>query len=133
MTGSIETQVDKSIESLKAFLDLIDHLPESPERFEEARQSLLNLYRTGKIGFRGLIPVVRSWERMGIPVADPRREQFPKIQAADMSIIEDFHKKEITGRPKLISILGDKSKIDLDQLRTEGEVREIKLDEIFVK
>ena len=43
-----------------------------------------------------------------------------------------FHDAHIQGRHKLISIVGDKNRIDMDALAEMGEVIEISLDQIFV-
>ena len=52
MLGAIGTQTDKTVDALDAFVELIDNMPQSTERFEESVNSLLNRYRTAKIGFR---------------------------------------------------------------------------------
>ena len=44
MMGSIGTQTDKTVDALAAFIDLIDNMPSSFERFEESVNSMLNRY-----------------------------------------------------------------------------------------
>ena len=60
MLGAIGTQTDKTVDALEAFIDLIDNMPSSSERFEEAVNSQLNRYRTSKLNFREVIGAVRS-------------------------------------------------------------------------
>ncbi len=131
LAGSIACQPDKTIEAVEAFIDLIDNMPVTPERFEEARTSILNRYRTSKIGFRRVLGSVRSWERLGVPV-DPRKSRFERIQAADMDDMLGFYGKNLKNRVKLISIVGDKNKIDLAALEKFGTVSEVGLEDIFV-
>lgn len=131
LAGSIACQPDKTIEAVEAFIDLIDDMPVTPERFEEARTSILNRYRTSKIGFRRVLGSVRSWERLGVPV-DPRKSRFERIQAADMDDMLGFYGKNLKNRVKLISIVGDKNKIDLAALEKFGTVSEVGLEDIFV-
>jgi predicted Zn-dependent peptidase len=130
MTGAIGCQADKTPEALDAFLELFDKLPASPERFAETRDSLLSRYRTGKIGFRDIIGAVRSWERLEVPI-DPRRERFAKIQKLGLDDVLKFDKEHLQGRPRLISVVGDKTKIDLDKLKKDGAVTELELKDIF--
>ena len=43
-----------------------------------------------------------------------------------------FHKYHVQNRPKLISIVGDRNKIDMERLAQAGKVVEIGLEDIFV-
>ncbi len=131
MVGAIQTQADKTLEATEAFVELLENLPESPDRFSIARDSIINRYRTAKIGFRGVIGAVRSWEKLGLEV-DPRIHRYATIQESTIEDMLSFHKKYIAGKPKLISIVGDKSKIDMERLRAIGAVEEIRLEQIFV-
>jgi len=131
MLGSIGTQTDKTVDSLSAFLDLIDNMPVSNERFEESRESLLNRYRTSKISFREVIGAVRGWEKLGLQ-GDPRRESFEKLQTLTMDDLLKFQQDHVKERPKLISIVGDVSIIDADELSQFGKVQQIQVDDLFV-
>jgi hypothetical protein len=42
-----------------------------------------------------------------------------------------FDQEHLQGRPKLISVVGDKTKIDLDKLKKDGAVTELELKDIF--
>ncbi len=130
MVGSIGCQADKTPEALDAFLDLFEKLPGSPERFADTRDSILSRYRTGKIGFREIIGAVRSWERLEVAI-DPRKARFEKIQRLGLDDVLRFDKEHLQGRPKLISIVGDKNKIDLEKVRNNGAVTELELKDIF--
>jgi hypothetical protein len=65
-------------------------------------------------------------------VGDPRVKRFAALQDGTVDTIVDFHAKHLSKRPKLISIVGDSTKIDMDCLKAMGKMREISLDEIFV-
>ena len=131
MWGYIACQADKTPEAVKALIDLIDNLPVSPERFGEARQSILNRYRTAKIGFRDITDAVRSWERLEVPI-DPRKWRFEQIQKSNIDIMLQFHQAHLQNRPKIISIVGDQNKMDMEALTKVGKVIEIGLEQIFV-
>lgn len=131
MYSHIFTQADKTSEAVAAFIELIDNLPASPERFTSAQGAILNRYRTSKLGFRDVLDAVRSWERLGLPI-DPRKWRFEQIQNADIDLMLQFHRNQIQGRPKLISIVGDKNKIDMENLAEHGKIIEVKLEDLFV-
>ncbi len=130
MTGGIGTQTDKTLDAVEAFLGLLDNLPASPERFQAARAAILMRYRTGKIGFREVLGAVRSWERLEVPI-DPRKARFEKVQRAGLDLVLQFHREHLKGKPKLISIVGDKSKMDLDRLQKRGTVTALELQDLF--
>ncbi len=131
VVGAIGSQNDKTVEATTAFIDLFDNMPRSIERFEEARNSLINRYRTSTIGFRQITPTVRSWERQGIQ-GDPRAQRFAQLQSSTVEDLLSFQQERIAGKPKLISIVGDMSRIDAEALSELGTVTELTVDDLFV-
>jgi len=132
MLGAIGTQTDKTVDALDAFVELIDNMPQSTERFEESVNSLLNRYRTAKIGFRDVIGAVRSWERLGID-GDPREQSYNELQSLEFQDLADFQRFHVANKPKLFSVVGDLSIIDVDGLTRFGEVNEIQINDIFIE
>ncbi|GMW02151.1 MAG: zinc protease [Candidatus Hydrogenedentota bacterium] len=129
--ASLGTQNDKTPDALSAFMELIDTMPESPERFTNAKDSLMELYRSTRLGFREIPGAIRTWELLGLE-PDPRKARYEFICSAGFDSVLDFYKANIQGKPKLISVVGDPSKFDLESIKTHGEIREVTLDEIFV-
>ncbi|MDP6038954.1 MAG: insulinase family protein, partial [Candidatus Latescibacteria bacterium] len=132
MWAYIRCQADKTPEAISAFTDLIDNLPESPERFDQAHKSVVNRYRVTKANFRGVPGVVRIWEHWGVK-PDPRKERFEKIKAGDLNLILNFHKNHIQNRPKLISIVGDTTKMNMAELSKIANPIPVTLGDLFVK
>ena len=131
MVGGIATQADKTVEATKAFIDLMDNMPLSEERYALARESIINGYRTAKIGFRDVIGAVRQWERLGLE-PDPRAARYAIIKDAPMQLMTDFQQQHVANKPKLISVVGAKDKIDLNALGAIAPVKEVPIDSIFV-
>ena len=131
MAGVIQTQADKAPEAIAAFLDLLDNLPESEDRLTVSKDSILSLYRTGKVGFRSIAGTVRDWERKGLQ-PDPRKEWFGKIQQAGLPEVLAFHKEFLKDKPKLISVVGDTSKMNLEAMKKSGAIKEITVEQVFV-
>ena len=129
--GSIGTQTDKTADALAAFIDLIDNMPSSSERFDESVNSMLNRYRTSKLNFREVIGAVRTWERQG-QEGDPRRANYQKLQETQLEDLLQFQQQHVKDRAKLISIVGDLSIIDTAELEQFGTVQEVEVDDLFV-
>lgn len=131
MLGAIGTQTDKTVDALTAFVDLIDNMPPSVERFDESVNALINRYRTSTVNFRQVIGAVRGWERLGIE-GDPRRERYQQLQTVAMDDLLNFQQQHVKERPKLISIVGDLSIIEQEELEQFGTVKQIQVDDLFV-
>lgn len=132
MLGVIGTQTDKTVDALDAFIDLIDNMPTSNERFAETANALMNRYRTSKLSFREVIGAVRRWEQLGLQ-GDPRRQRFEELQGASMQDMLEFQQQHVANKPKLISILGDLSIIDTAELERFGSVQQVESDDLFVQ
>ena len=131
MIGSIGTQTDKTVDALTAFLDLMENMPESEPRFEESVNSLINRYRTSKLNFREVIGAVRSWERLGLE-GDPRRQRYEALQNATLADLIQFQEQHVKDRPKIISVVGDLSIIDVAELEQFGTVKQVQVSDLFV-
>lgn len=129
--GVIGCQADKTPEAVDAFIHLFNDMPESGERFARAKDGMINQYGTSKIGFRGLNAVVRAWEKLGLE-PDPRKHRFKRLQTADFQDLLAFVETRIENSPKLISIVGPKSRVGFEKLQEIAPVRELTLDDIFV-
>ena len=130
LIGVIGCQTDKTPEALTAFLDLFDRLPASPERFAEARESVQTRYRTGKLEFRQIATTVRAWEKLEVAI-DPRPARFARLQALRLEDVMRFAETHSKGRPRLISIVGDRSKFDLAEAAKKSDIVPVSLKEIF--
>lgn len=130
MLGAIGTQPDKAVEALAVFLELFDNLPESEGRFENTLGSLENQFRVGKLKFREIPGAVKSWEQLGFS-SDPRPERFAELKQASFADMTEFHKERIAGRPKLISIVGPRDRLDLEGIAKLGTLREVPVDALF--
>lgn len=132
MIGAIGTQPDKTTEALGAYIGLVEDVPVTPERFAEARESLENRLRTERIGFRDVARMVRRWEQQGLS-GDPRPARFERVSRATIDEVLAFWRGHIRGRPKLISVVGDPARIDMQQLESFGPTTEMEVDSLMVE
>lgn len=130
--GAIGSQNDKAVEATAAFVDLFDNMPRSNDRFEDAVNAQINRYRTSTIGFRQIPGVVHAWQQLGLD-GDPRQQRFAQLQEMTLEDLLQFQQARIAGRDKLISIVGDTSRIDMAELAELGTIRELTVDDVFVE
>ena len=62
---------------------------------------------------------------------DPRGWRLEQIQRAGIERMLEFHRERLGGRAKMISVVGDKSKIDMEGLAASGKIIELGLEDIF--
>ena len=131
MSGSIGTQNDKTVEALTALIDLMDNMPQSQERFDNSIDNLVSRYRNGRTGFRSVSGAAWSWKRRGLD-GDPGPQRFAALQQFRMDDLLRFQREHVAGRPKLISVMGDLSVIDIKELERFGTVRQVQPQQLFV-
>jgi predicted Zn-dependent peptidase len=130
MTGYIGTQADKTIDSLSLFIDLLKKLPVSKDRFERARDAIENSYRTGYIDFRSVVGTVMYWGQMGFD-KDPRPENFEKISKMEFDEMLNYVKERVSNKNLTFMVVGDKSKIKMDDLKKLGDLEEVSVNSLF--
>ena len=128
--GYVGTQADKTIEAMKVFIDIMKNPPQSETHFQRAKEAVENNYRTGYKSFRNVVGFVESWAELGYD-KDPRPEFFEKLDKITMKDFNDFVKEKISSKNMTFAIVGDKTKINMEELKKIAEVEEIKIDDIF--
>ncbi|MBX7240247.1 MAG: insulinase family protein [Bacteroidia bacterium] len=128
--GYIGCQGDKTMEAIQTLQEMLVNLPQKPDRIEAIRSGLIAKIPSNKPEFRSLIPVVRRWQEFGYK-EDPsvaKSHAYPKLTFQD---IVQFYNNNLKGKPMVITIVGDKSKFDLDMLQKFGKIRNVELKEIY--
>ena len=92
---------------------------------------MLNRYRTSKLNFREVIGAARTWERQGLE-GDPRRDNYRKLLVTELADLLEFQAEHVRDREKLISIVGDLSIINVDELKQFGSVQQLQVEDLFV-
>lgn len=130
--GAIGSQNDKAVEATATFVELFDNMPRSGERFEDAVNAQINRYRTSTIGFRQIPGTVYAWQQLGLS-GDPREQRFARLQEMTLEDLLQFQQTHVAGRAKLISIVGDTNRIDMETLAELGSIRELNVADVFVE
>ena len=127
----IGSQSDKAIESIKVMTNLINQMPEKPERIETIKSSLIETSKSSRPGFRNILNKTESWIRQGFD-SDPNKIYLKDYESLSFDSILNFYNKEIKNKPIIISIVGDLSRINLNELKKFGKVIKVKESDIFV-
>ncbi len=132
LVGSIGCQADKTIEAVLAFMELLENMPINQTRWESAHSSILSSYRTNPIPYRSTAGYVYDVNALGLK-GDPRKDRFERMSKSSIETLSEFYKNSIQPKAKLLSIVGDSSKIDLSELEKIGPVTRIKAEQLFTR
>ena len=130
LVGSIGCQADKTLDAVQAFVKLLKHMPISESRLKSAHTSILSNYRTSPIASRSIPGFVYNVDALGLQI-DPRQDRFAKLEYAKLKDLEDFYSSKIQPRPILFSIVGNKEKIDMKELRKLGKIKLLEPGSLF--
>ena len=128
--GHMTTQADKTIEALETYTCLINDMPAKPERMDIIKTSLKQSINSKRPSFRSLSSGVPMWKYQGFE-EDPNKVWYPEFNSINFDQVDEFYNAYMTDKPMVITLVGDKSRIDMDELKKFGEIVEVKTSDIF--
>lgn len=128
-TGS---QADKTIEAVNVVYGLLTNMPTYETRLEAIREGLVLTSSSGKPAFRDISRTAETFMKTGY-TTDPNELNFTQYPTLEFGDIVSFYENNIKGKPAIITIYGDTSQFDVDQLKTLGKVVELKMEDILVE
>ena len=128
--GNITTQSDKTVDAITEFLNLINDMPQKPERITNIKNYLVLSSQASKPNFKYLSQSIERWEQLGY-TDDPNKLAIPKYKKITFDDIVTFYKNEIAGHNITIGIVGNKKEIDMDKLKAISKVTRVNNSKIF--
>ena len=125
------TQNDKLKECIETLTEICDHMPQSEAAFENAKASAIQ--QLGQIRYVRSQPIdayVR-YTRLGWK-SDLYEQVYEQVQHLTMDDIVAFQKAHMADKTYRYMVLGDPKELDMDYLKSLGEVENLKLKDIFV-
>ena len=129
-TAMLSTQSDKTLDALGVLDSLIREMPLKPERMEAVKQTLVNRINNDYPPFRKLSEKVASTRMEGFD-RDPAEEFLRDIATMDMQDIPRFYREQISGRPVVYVIAGNRKHIDMKKLAEYGTIIKVKKKGIY--
>lgn len=129
-TAMLSTQSDKTLDALGVLDSLIREMPLKPERMEAVKQTLVNRINNDYPPFRNLSEKVASARMEGFD-RDPAEEFLRDIATMDMQDISRFYREQISGRPVVYVIAGNRKHINMKKLAEYGTIIKVKKKDIY--
>ncbi|MCH5329368.1 MAG: insulinase family protein [Alistipes sp.] len=126
----IATQNDKMQQAIEAFDEIIENMPQSQAAFEIAKQSALASIETARTTKASVLWSYINNEDKGIE-GDRNKAVYEQIKTMTLDDVVKFQQERIKGRKYLYLILGDKRELDMNYLRSLGDVTFVSQEEIF--
>jgi predicted Zn-dependent peptidase len=123
--GAMETQADKTVEALRTYLEVIRR-PISEARLAVAKESLEQGYRGSGIDPRAVVWWVREWDDRG-DAGDPRPRERAASAGLGMEALGSLV-ATLGSTGLIVSIVGDRERVDLRGLARLGKVVEVEED-----
>ena len=130
LTSYIGIQSDKQEEAISSMFDLINKLPESKQAFEIAKMAILNKIESERISKSSVIYAYFRATDKGLN-HDIRKDIYEAVKKFSFSDLLEFHKDYIKNIQQNIVLIGNREKIDFENLSKYGKVIELSHEELF--
>ncbi len=127
--GSLGCQADKTPEAAGLMMQLLRDPPFSEDRFQDAKRSVEEFYRTNPVPFREIPDTVMRWEDEGLS-GDPGPERFARLDGYGLKDLQGFARR-YASEPMTLWILGPKDRVGEDKLKALGDFEQKGLDALF--
>ena len=128
--GYLGTQADKTLEGCEEMAKLLTQFPDKPEKFENAKEAAIRKLESSAIHFRDLPAKVWQWQEQGYK-GDPTTEQLQLLHSITFDDVNEFYKTSTERSNMVITVAGDKKRMDLKALGEKFEIIEVKPGEIM--
>ncbi len=130
----VGTQGDKAMQAISLVDSLIRHMPISENNFERARQNNINSLSTNFPSFRDIGITIGNQRRLGY-TTDSNAGWTAAFQATTLKDMETFYHSNIqhNERHRALLIVGNKKRLNMDELSNYGKVIELREKDIRKK
>jgi len=128
-TSFVGCQADKTNESIEVMMNLLQDLPKHPDRMDPFKTYVVSSISTDYPAPRSHSEVVEELQLKGFRV-DPKINEYNTVNTVTFEEMYAYYEQNFKGKPIVITVYGDKSKVDLEKLKKIGDVVELKMEDI---
>ena len=126
----IGTQSDKLSEAMEGMLGLLTQMPEASSNFENAKEAVLQKIKTERITKQKVIDYYEASSKINIDY-DQRKDLYENVNSFTMGDLTEFHNTHVKNDNYTYMVLGSVEELDMQVLKTYGEVNVLTLEDIF--
>ena len=128
--GAVFTQSDKTLDAIHAMNGILNTMIVDEKSFQVARESVLKSIQTER---EIKSNIFMSWlknKKLGINY-DIRKDYYAKAQKASLKEVQEFFDQHFKGKNYNYMLVGDKNKLNMNDLKKVGQFQELSLEEVF--
>ena len=126
----IATQPDKLTTALTTFDTLLNQMVVSEKAFNDSKEAILQKLNSERIIKDQIFWTYLSNQKKGFE-GDYRKDVYENVSNYTIQDLEKFFNEHVKGNTYQLLIIGDKSKIDFESLKSYGAVEEYTIEELF--
>lgn len=126
----IGTQADKLDEAMNGMMTLLQDMPQAESNMETAKEGVIQKIRTERKTKDKILSEYQKAIKMGIDY-DIRNDVYSEIPNFNMEDLLGFHNDFVKNENYTIMVLGNQDELDIDVLKSFGEVRYLTLNDVF--
>ena len=131
LIGYVGTQGDKVADAIDVYMDLLNNMPNHPERMDNIKTFLRQSALTSKPGMRSKSRVYEYWKQLGYN-EDPGKVNMQNIDNLTYDQIQSFYEANVKGQPVSIVVIGDPKTINMKQIQSKyGKVQKVSPGKLF--
>ena len=129
-TTYIGTQADKTMQAVAVLDTLLNELPLRSRNLDVAKKELVSSINNGYPTFRALGVAIASYLNEG-KTCDPDSGLVKSVPALTSDDITRFYRQEVQPAPRITLVVGNKKKLNLQELSRYGRIVELKRADFF--
>ena len=126
----MSVQADKMKDAITAMRELLNEMPKAEQQFEGSRVSVLKQLETERITKTRAFFDYLNAKDLGLDY-DIRESIYKKGQKMSFADLETFFNEYIKDRNYNFLVMGNKETLDMEYLKSLGDVQEVTLEELF--
>jgi predicted Zn-dependent peptidase len=126
----IGSQADKMGEAIGAMNELLNDLPKTEQAMAAAKESIRHDIASQRVTQDDIIFSYLAAKRLGLE-SDYRKVIYEKVNSLAFEDLKKFHAENIASKPYTYCVIAARDKINFEELKKIGEVKELKPEEIF--
>ncbi len=130
VSSYVGTQSDKLDSTILEMNKLLNDMPEVPQQFEGARESVVKTLETDWITRSGIYWAYDRAQKRGLDY-DVRKEIYEKSKTITLKDLHRFFDTHVKGKKFTYLVIGKKEDLNMDILKKIGPVKELSLKELF--
>lgn len=131
LLGYVGTQSDKVADAVDVFMDLLNNMPDYPDRMENIITFLHQSALAAKPGMRSKSMVFDQWKQLGYK-DDPAKVNLNSIDNLNYDVIKTYYEQNIKNQPVTIVIIGNPKTVNLKQIKAKyGKITKVSPAKLF--